>query len=194
MAYGALGSLASRTEDASSVAGPVSYVLLAGYWGSYMAVASDPEGVWSRLVSILPPTAPFAMPGRIALGATAWWEPLLAVALTCRAIAGLVIFARRVYTAAILRTGPGFGCVTFGGRTRRCPSHRSSPTGPPGSGQTDATRRRSVVTGHPDTGANASSTRVDVVGRYPNDRVADRPPAAGTPRARLSQTLDSSSG
>ena len=106
MAYGALGSLASRTEDASSVAGPVSYVLLAGYWASYIAVANDPDGGWSQLVSLFPATAPFAMPGRIALGATAWWEPVLAAAITLAAIAGLVVFAGRVYTGAILHTGP----------------------------------------------------------------------------------------
>jgi ABC-2 type transport system permease protein len=106
MAYGALGSLASRTEDASSVAGPVSYVLLAAYWASYVAVANDPDSGWSQLVSLFPPTAPFAMAGRIALGAAAWWEPLLAAALTLAAIAALVVFAGRVYTGAILRTGP----------------------------------------------------------------------------------------
>ena len=32
MAYGALGSLASRSEDASTVAGPASYLLIAAYW------------------------------------------------------------------------------------------------------------------------------------------------------------------
>jgi ABC-2 type transport system permease protein len=106
MAYGALGSLASRTEDASSVAGPVSYVLLAGYWASYIAVANDPHSGWSQLVSLFPATAPFAMPGRIALGAAAWWEPLLAAAVTLSAIAALVVFAGRVYTGAILHTGP----------------------------------------------------------------------------------------
>ena len=71
MAYGALGSLASRTEDASSVAGPVSYVLIAGYWASLVAVGEDPDGGWSLLVSFFPATAPFAMPGRVALGVTA---------------------------------------------------------------------------------------------------------------------------
>jgi ABC-2 type transport system permease protein len=106
MAYGALGSLASRTEDAQSVAGPVGYVLVAGYWAAFLAVSGDPDGGWSRLLSQFPATAPFAMPGRIALGSVAWWEPLLAVALTLAAIAGLVAFAGRVYTNAILQTGP----------------------------------------------------------------------------------------
>jgi ABC-2 type transport system permease protein len=104
-AYGALGSLASRTEDAQSAAGPVGYLLVAGYWAAFLAVREDPDSGWSWLVSLFPATAPFGMPGRIALGATAWWEPLLAVTLTCAAIAGLVAYGGRVYTNAVLRSG-----------------------------------------------------------------------------------------
>ncbi|HEY3483878.1 MAG TPA: ABC transporter permease, partial [Ilumatobacteraceae bacterium] len=103
-AYGAFGSLAARPEDASSIAAPVTAVLIVGYWASLMAVGRDPEALLARLVSLFPATAPFAMPGRIALGAVAWWEPILAVAFTLAAIAGLVAFAGRVYTGAILHT------------------------------------------------------------------------------------------
>ena len=70
MIYGALGSLASRTEDAQAVAGPVGYVLVAGYWASFLAISADPDGLWARVLSLFPATAPLAMPGRIALGAT----------------------------------------------------------------------------------------------------------------------------
>jgi hypothetical protein len=106
MVYGALGSLASRTEDAQSVAGPVIYVLLAAYWASFLAVSADPDSGWSQLLSLFPATAPFAMPARIALGVAAWWEPLVAAALALAAIGGLTVFAGRVYTASILHTGP----------------------------------------------------------------------------------------
>jgi ABC-2 type transport system permease protein len=78
---------------------------LGAYWASFIAVASDPEGAWARLVSVLPPTAPFAMPGRIALGVAEWWEPVLAVILALAAIAALVVFAGRMYTGAILHIG-----------------------------------------------------------------------------------------
>ena len=121
MAYGALGSLASRTEDASSVAGPVSYVLVAAYWAAYMAVASNPDSAGSKLVSLFPVTAPFAMPGRIALGAAAWWEPVIATALTVAAIAGLAVLAGRVYTGAILHTGPTLKLREAWSATRRGP-------------------------------------------------------------------------
>jgi hypothetical protein len=65
----------------------------------------DPDGGWAQIVSFFPGTAPFAMPGRIALGAIEWWEPVLAAVLTGAAIAGLVVLAGRVYTGAILHTG-----------------------------------------------------------------------------------------
>jgi ABC-2 type transport system permease protein len=104
--YGALGSLASRTEDAQSVAGPVIYVLLAAYWASFLVVSGDPDSGWSQLLSLVPATAPFAMPARIALGVAAWWEPLVAAALALAAIGGLTVIAGRVYTGSILHTGP----------------------------------------------------------------------------------------
>ena len=104
-AYGAFGSLAARTEDASSIAAPVTTLLLVAYWAALIAVSSDPEGAWAQLASLFPATAPFAMPGRIALGTAAWWEPWTAAALALAAIAALVVVAGRVYTGAILRTG-----------------------------------------------------------------------------------------
>jgi ABC-2 type transport system permease protein len=103
--YGALGSLASRTEDAPAVAGRLGYMLVADYWASFLAINEDPDGLWACLLSPFPATAPLAMPGRIALGAAAWWEPAVAVVLTLAAIGVLIGFAGRVYRHAVLRTG-----------------------------------------------------------------------------------------
>ena len=105
MIYGALGSLASRTEDAQSVAGPVMALLLVGYFASFAAIGS-PDSGWARLLSFFPGTAPLAMPNRVAMGAASWWEPVLAVAITLLAIAGLVVLSGRVYAGAVLHTGP----------------------------------------------------------------------------------------
>jgi ABC-2 type transport system permease protein len=103
--FGALGSLASRTEDTQTVAGPVTALLIAGYFVSFAAIGS-PDTIWAQLVSFFPATAPLAMPNRIAMGATAWWEPVAAAAITVAAIAAFVRLGGRVYTSAILRTGP----------------------------------------------------------------------------------------
>jgi ABC-2 type transport system permease protein len=103
--FGALGALASRTEDTSSAAGPVTVVLVAAYLVSFAAIGS-PDSVWARLVSYFPATAPLAMPSRLAMGAADWWEPLLAVVLTLATIVGLVVFGGRVYAGGILHSGP----------------------------------------------------------------------------------------
>jgi ABC-2 type transport system permease protein len=103
-AFGALGSLASRPEDASSLTMPLIVVLVAGYFVSMAAIGS-PGTWWARLASWFPVTAPFAMPNRIAMGATTWWDPLLAVLLALLAIAGLVALGGRIYSRAVLHTG-----------------------------------------------------------------------------------------
>jgi len=103
--YGALGSLGSRVEDAQSVAGPVMIAMVVAYFASF-AMIGQPGSVAARVISYFPLTAPMAMPGRIAMGATAWWEPVAAAMLTLAATAGLVHLAGRVYTRAILHSGP----------------------------------------------------------------------------------------
>jgi ABC-2 type transport system permease protein len=102
--FGALGSLASRTEDASSVTGPVSVILVLGFIISFAAIGSA-DTTWAQLVSRFPLTAPLAMPNSIAMGAATWWDPVIATLLTLATIAGLVVLGGRIYTRAILHTG-----------------------------------------------------------------------------------------
>ena len=102
--FGTLGSLASRTEDASSVTGPVSIILVLGFMVSFAAIGSA-DTTWAQLVAWFPITAPLAMPNRIAMGAATWWDPVFAALLTVATIAGLVVLGGRVYTRAILHTG-----------------------------------------------------------------------------------------
>ena len=55
--YGALGSLASRTEDARAAAGPVMAVLMVGFFASFVAVGRPDSGI-AKLASFFPATAP----------------------------------------------------------------------------------------------------------------------------------------
>jgi hypothetical protein len=103
--FGALGSLGSRAEDAQAVAGPATAGLMVAYLASFFMI-TQPASAAAKALSYFPLTAPFAMPGRIAMGATTWWEPALAVALTLATIIGLVQLAGRLYTNAILHSGP----------------------------------------------------------------------------------------
>jgi ABC-2 type transport system permease protein len=40
------------------------------------------------------------------MGGAAWWEPILACALTIATIAGLVVLGGRIYSNAVLHNGP----------------------------------------------------------------------------------------
>ena len=124
--FGTLGSLASRTEDASSVTGPVSIILVLGVITSFAAIGSA-DAAWAQLVAWLPVTAPLAMPNRIAMGAATWWEPVFAALLTLAAIAGLVVLGGRIYTRAILHTG---ATLSLGDAWRSAPlaSHPHVPS------------------------------------------------------------------
>jgi ABC-2 type transport system permease protein len=141
--FGTLGALASRAEDASSVAGPVTVVLVLGFMLSFAAIGSS-YSTWARVVAWFPITAPFAMPNRIAMGAATWWDPLVAVALTVGTIAGLIFVGGRVYTRAILHNGATLSlaeawrgepvrATTVAGdpRVTETPSRTSQPTREP---------------------------------------------------------------
>jgi ABC-2 type transport system permease protein len=129
VAYGCLGALASRSEDAQGASGAVTAVLLVGFWSSIMAIGS-PEATWARIVSYLPPTAPFSMPSRIAMGATAWWEPVVAAALTLVTIPLLLELGGRIYDRAILHTGTSL-TLREAWRLERPPLRSSTRTSPP---------------------------------------------------------------
>jgi ABC-2 type transport system permease protein len=46
------------------------------------------------------------MPARIALGAVAWWEVMLAVLIMLASIYALTKLATRIYKATLVRSGP----------------------------------------------------------------------------------------
>jgi ABC-2 type transport system permease protein len=127
-AFGALGSLASRAEDAQSVTGPVTVALIVGYVVSLAAIGS-PTTTWATVVSLIPLTAPLAMPGRIAMGAAAWWQPALAVALTLATVAGLVYVGGRLYVRAILHSGSTLSLRDAWSRTRSPAAKSADVTG-----------------------------------------------------------------
>jgi len=126
--YGALGSLGSRAEDAQAVAGPVMVFLPVAYFASFFMI-TQPASAAAKAISYFPLTAPFAMPGRIAMGAITWWEPVFAVVLTLATIIGLVQLAGRLYTGAILHSGPALGLKD---------AWHSTTTAGPGSGSAGA--------------------------------------------------------
>ncbi len=106
--FAAGASLAPRQEDAQSTLGPVSVVLMLSYFGAIFA-ASDPQSTLARVVSWVPLTAPFAMPGRIASGDALWWEVIGSMAITAVAAAGVLLLAERIYVRSIIHTDRKLG-------------------------------------------------------------------------------------
>lgn len=103
--YAAAGSLVSRQEDAQSAVTPMVAIVMVAYFASLAVVVPDPDGALARVVSLLPPVAPLAMPARTAAGAVAPWEVVLAVVLMVAATWLMITLAARVYENAILRSG-----------------------------------------------------------------------------------------
>jgi ABC-2 type transport system permease protein len=97
------GALAHRRPKAWP--GPALVVLMVAFFASFFMI-TQPASAAAKAISYFPLTAPFAMPGRIAMGATAWWEPVLAIMITLASITGLVQLAGRLYTNALLHSGP----------------------------------------------------------------------------------------
>jgi ABC-2 type transport system permease protein len=104
-ALGALGALASRIEEASNAATPVTFVAMGAYFFSLIVVIDDPGGLPARIGSFIPPVAPMVVPLRAALGAVEPWEVVVAAAITIAAIWGMFVLGGRIYSGAVLRTG-----------------------------------------------------------------------------------------
>ena len=76
--------------------------------GSYFAsiyVAGDPDSGAARVLSLLPPISPFAMPGRIAIGGVPAWETALAFGLAALTVVGVLILAGKIYVRSVMHTG-----------------------------------------------------------------------------------------
>ena len=86
-------------------------MLLVPYFLSVFVVPENPDGLLARVLSLVPVTAPMAMPARAAMGEPALWEIALSAALMVAAIVGMVWLAGRIYAGAILRTGARVGLL-----------------------------------------------------------------------------------
>ncbi len=101
--YGALGALASRTEDAQAVAAPLTAFMLLVYFGAFTIMA-NPGAWWVTAGSLFPPTAPVFMPVRAALTDVPAWQTITAVLLMAVAIVILIRVGGRLYRGAVLQT------------------------------------------------------------------------------------------
>jgi len=102
--FGAAGSLVSRTEDANTIAMPMSMAAVVGFFVSITAL-NDPDGVVATVFTFIPVTAPFVVPVRTALQAIPIWQYLAAVAISVIALVIFTAVAGRIYSGGLLRYG-----------------------------------------------------------------------------------------
>lgn len=112
MLYGSVfaagASLAPRQEDAQATLAPVTVILMLSYFGAILS-ASDPNSLLARIISWVPLTAPFAMPGRIASGDALWWEIAGSMAVTAGVAFLVLALAERIYVRSVIHTDRKLG-------------------------------------------------------------------------------------
>ena len=114
--FGAAGSLVSRVEEAQTVAMPMTLSSVGGFMAGY-AVLADPDGPVAVITTLIPLTAPFTVPIRVALVAIPAWQYALSVALTMAMLYVAIRLAGRIYAGGLLR---------FGSRTKLREAWRSA--------------------------------------------------------------------
>ena len=103
--YAAAGSTVSRPEQAQSLLLPLGLPVIFGYLMATAAITSGNPSAFFHVLAYLPPTAPFAMPVLVSLGAASWWQVALSAAVSVACTAGVARAAIAVYRTSILRTG-----------------------------------------------------------------------------------------
>jgi len=103
--FAGIGALVPRLEELQSVLTPIVLTASVGFVVGIDLLVQAPTGAASTIVSLLPPFAPFLMPGRIALGAAATWQIVLALGLMLAAIVVVIGYCGRTYAAAIRTIG-----------------------------------------------------------------------------------------
>ena len=106
--FGAAGSLVSRTEDANTIAMPMSMAAVVGFFVSITAL-NDPDGAIATIFTFVPITAPFVVPVRTALQAIPLWQYTAALVISIASIGVLTYFAGRIYAGGLLRYGGRVG-------------------------------------------------------------------------------------
>ncbi|MHB1138086.1 MAG: ABC transporter permease [Microthrixaceae bacterium] len=98
------GSLVSRQEDAQAASAPIMTALVAAYMLVFF-FGYVPESPASRIMSIIPPIAPFLMPMRMAAGAASVLEVVVSMLGLLAATVGTWKIAGRIYEQVLLRRG-----------------------------------------------------------------------------------------
>ena len=103
-AYAAVGAMCNTVQETQQVSFPVMGMLLAGYLGAF-ATIGRPESTAAKVMTFLPPTAPFIVPTRWSNSPLPLPELLGSIAVCVLGVLGMVWLAARIYRVGILSYG-----------------------------------------------------------------------------------------
>jgi ABC-2 type transport system permease protein len=101
--YAAGGSLASNSQEAGSVMGPMSMLVGVGYVVGLIGMQVGIDSLLIRVTSFIPFWAPLLMPGRIARGWAEGWEVALSLGIMILAGVVMIRLAGRIYVGGVAR-------------------------------------------------------------------------------------------
>ena len=100
--YAATASLVSRSEDMASATSPITWLVMIPF---FLVIFFNNNPTALAVMSYVPFSAPVAVPMRVFLGTTSWWESLLALAVLVVATVIALRIAALIYDRSLLRTG-----------------------------------------------------------------------------------------
>jgi ABC-2 type transport system permease protein len=103
-AYAAVGAMCNTVQETQQVQFPVMGMLLAGYLGAF-ATIGRPESTAAKIMSFLPPTAPFIVPTRWSNAPLPLSELLASIGICVLGVIGMVWLAAKIYRVGILSHG-----------------------------------------------------------------------------------------
>jgi ABC-2 type transport system permease protein len=102
--FAAVGAMSSSEQEARQAQQPVTWLLILSFV-SMFAMLSDPNSAFAVSLSLVPFSAPIAMPVRWAAGTLPTREIGLSLAILAASIVGVTWIAARIYRVGMLMTG-----------------------------------------------------------------------------------------
>jgi ABC-2 type transport system permease protein len=100
--YAATASLVSRVEDLASATSPIMMLVMIPY---FLVIFFNNNPTVLAVMSYIPFSAPVAVPMRVFLGTTSWWESVLSLVVLLVATVLAIRLGAWIYDRSLLRTG-----------------------------------------------------------------------------------------
>ncbi|MBO1771085.1 ABC transporter permease [Agrococcus sp. TF02-05] len=100
--YAAAAALVSRAEDLGSATSPLIFLVMIPY---FLVIIFNNNPLALQIMSYVPFSAPVAVPMRVYLQTTEWWEPYLSLGVLALSTVLAIAIASRIYERSLLKTG-----------------------------------------------------------------------------------------